>query len=174
MSARSCTLSISLPLFVLQSHSHVHSLSLCAFSSLFKLSISVCLNSFTPSSEAQDEGRWELCQKSMTDMSVQLTTYTYESNKSTDFGLQLIHSRSNPLRKSFGLRSMLPNFLHPSVMSCIFLGRQIAKRVSNHCQPWPFLWKLARMHGIYCQCVGVHVFQCIFMRVHTSVLHLHK
>lgn len=58
-------------------------------------------------------------------------------------------------------------------MSCIFLGRQIAKRVSNHCQPWPFLWKIGQ-HAwhLLLECVGVHEFQCTFMCVHMSVLHL--
>lgn len=52
----------------------------------------------------------------------------------------------------------------------IFHGRQIAKCVSNHCQPWPLLWKLdPGMNIIYCwRALAAHAFPCIFMWAHVT------
>lgn len=171
----SCQLDPVLSLF----HCHVFCLfytpmcthSFLSFSFLFRFSIFACLNSLTPSSKAQDEeDEIYSFTKSMTDMSQKLPIH--ESKSVQICGLQLVHLCLDLLSKPFDFSSLLPFFLHPSV---IFHSRPLAKRVSNHCQPWPFTQKIGQ-HAphILLEFVGARLFQGIFMCVHMSMLHLHK
>lgn len=145
--------------------------SFLSFYFLFWVSIFACLNSLTLSSKTQDkEDEIYSFTTSMTDMSLKLSIH--ESKKVYRFGFFSSFIYASTYSKPFDFSGLLPFFLHPSV---IFQGQPLAKRVSNHCQPWPFTEKIGR-HAphILLEFVGPRLFQGIFMCVHMSMLHLHK